>query len=54
MTTVWIFQKPRSCPPFIYLPLANTEPEPKSQPKNYNPFDAQIAEIDSMLAEMRS
>ncbi|CAJ0834170.1 22_t:CDS:2 [Entrophospora sp. SA101] len=30
----------------------NTEPEPKSQPKNYNPFDAQIAEIDSMLAEM--
>ena len=35
-------------------PDTNTEPEPKSQPKNYNPFDAQIAEIDSMLAEMRS
>ena len=41
-------------------PDTNTEPEPKSQPKNnnlskevhYNPFDAQIAEIDSMLAEM--
>ncbi|CAJ0893787.1 16877_t:CDS:2 [Entrophospora sp. SA101] len=32
----------------------DTEPEPKSQPKNNNPFDAQIAEIDSMLAEMRS
>ncbi|CAJ0837431.1 13632_t:CDS:2, partial [Entrophospora sp. SA101] len=32
-------------------PDTNTEPEPKSQPKNYNPFDAQIAEIDSMLAE---
>ena len=30
----------------------DTEPEPKSQPKNYNPFDAQIAEVDSMLAEM--
>ncbi|CAJ0847536.1 47_t:CDS:2, partial [Entrophospora sp. SA101] len=29
----------------------DTEPEPKSQPKNYNPFDVQIAEIDSMLAE---
>ncbi|CAJ0898712.1 4705_t:CDS:1, partial [Entrophospora sp. SA101] len=35
-------------------PDTNTEPEPKSQPKNNNPFDAQIAEIDSMLAEMRS
>ncbi|CAJ0917451.1 1383_t:CDS:2 [Entrophospora sp. SA101] len=35
-------------------PDTNTEPEPKSQPKNYNPFDVQITEIDSMLAEMRS
>ncbi|CAJ0866970.1 2169_t:CDS:2 [Entrophospora sp. SA101] len=44
-------------------PDTNTEPEPKSQPKNndlskevhrehYNPFDTQLAEIDSMLAEM--
>ncbi|CAJ0834277.1 1584_t:CDS:1 [Entrophospora sp. SA101] len=37
---------------------SDTEPEPKSQPKNndlskkvhYNPFDVEIAEIDSMLA----